>query len=288
MPSMVNNAMSMNPYVPFPAVVRRTRVESEDKTLKTIELELSPELRSQFTFVPGQFCQISVLGVGEAPFGIASSPGEDLLQFTISKAGTLTRAIHDLSVGETVALRGPLGTSYPIDKLRGKQLIVVAGGFALTTLRSLVAYALENRSVFGEITIVYGARTPGMLMYRDELARWDESGEVHVHLTIDKQADGWNGMVGFVPDALGQIYPSPRGACALVSGPAPMLRPTFQQLQELGFSPEDIYTSLEMKMKCGVGMCGRCNMGPLYVCKDGPVFSLAQLERVPTAEWKKK
>ena len=274
-----------NPYLPMPARVERTFIETTDRMIKTVELSLvQSEDRARFHFVPGQFCQISVFGKGEAPFGIASSPTETgPLRFTINKAGVVTTAIHHLEVGDAVGLRGPLGHGYPIDRFEGKNIVIVSGGFAFTTQRALVAMMIDqnNRSRFGEITVIYGARTPGLLLYRDELRTWEQRDDLKTYLTVDKRDVSWGGLEGFVPDIVAQVAPSSANACAIVCGPPIMIRLTFPRLVELGFDPEQIYTSLERRMKCGIGKCGRCNVGHLYVCKDGPVFSYDRLQSLP-------
>jgi len=274
-----------NPYLPMPARVERTFIETADRMIKTVELSLTRSKdRECFRFVPGQFCEISVFGKGEAPFGIASSPTETgPLRFTVNKAGVVTTAIHHLEIGDTVGLRGPLGHGYPLDRFEGKNIVIVSGGFAFTTQRALVAMMLDqnNRPRFGDITVIYGARTPGLLLYRDELHAWEQRDDLKTYLAVDQGDDTWGGLEGFVPDIVVQVAPNSANACAIVCGPPIMIRLTFPRLVQLGFDPEHIYTSLERRMKCGIGKCGRCNVGHLYVCKDGPVFSYARLQTLP-------
>jgi len=273
----------MNPYLPRLAKIEKIKIETEDKMLKTFELSFLDESeRKKFDFKPGQFCEISVFGKGEAPFGIASSPTEDgPIMFTVNKAGVVTTALHNLYEGDIVGLRGPLGNSYPIELFKGKNIVIVGGGFAFTTLRALTVYMLDNRGEFGEITVVYGARTPGMFLYKEELSDWERRDDLKLYLTIDKPAEGWEGKVGLVPSVLEEVAPSSEDAFAVVCGPPIMIKFTLPVLDKLGFKPEQIYTSLEMRMKCGIGKCGRGNIGHLYVCKDGPVFSYAQLRELP-------
>jgi NAD(P)H-flavin reductase len=237
-----------------------------------------------FRFIPGQFAEISISGKGEAPFGIASSPTETgLLKFSVNKAGVVTKALHNLEEGEMVGVRGPLGNAYPIEAFEKKNLVVISGGFAFTTLRSLIRYMLdrENGAGFNQLTVIYGARTPGLLLYKDELEEWGRREDVALHLTIDAPLDGWKGKVGFVPTITKEVAPSSEDAYALVCGPPIMIKFTLPVLQQLGFASERIILSLEMRMKCGIGMCGRCNIGSQYVCKDGPVFTLEQLTQLP-------
>jgi len=268
-----------NPYVPVPMRVKMARFESDDRSLKTIDLE--PVEGEIFDFMPGQFCEISILGKGEAPFGIASVPWEGILRFTINRAGLVTTAIHQLEEGDVVGVRGPLGNWYPVDLFEGKNIVIVSGGFAFTTLRSLIKYLLKNRERFGKITLVYGARRPDLLLYRDEIEEWEKSGEMDMYITIDKPVEGWEGYVGFVPQVLEQASPSPENAYLVMCGPPAMIKFTLPVIEKLGFKPETVFTSLERRMKCGIGKCGRCNIGKYYVCKDGPVFSLDQLNKLP-------
>jgi len=273
--------MPDNPYVPIPVTVQNVKVESDDRTLRTYELAFRDEAEP-FDYLPGQFCQLSILGKGEAAFGIASSPTEgDGLRFTVNRVGVVTTALHFLQPGETIGLRGPLGNHYPVQEFKGQNVLLVGGGFAFTTLRSLAVYLMANRPDYGDITIIYGARRPGLLLYRDEIAGWEKRGDVKVHLTIDQPAEGWGRAVGFVPNVTEQVAPSATDAWAVVCGPPVMIKYTLPVLTNLKFTPDRIYTSLERRMKCGVGKCGHCNIGPRYVCTDGPVFSYAELASLP-------
>ncbi len=272
-----------NPYLPIPVKVKKTFIESEDRMLKTLDLIfLNKENKENFKFMPGQFCEISLWGKGEAPFGIASSPLEkDYLRFTVNRAGVVTTALHYLKEGDELGIRGPLGNHYPIDIFKGKNVIIIGGGFAFTTLRALIKYLIAYREDFKDITIIYGARTPGMLLYKEELKEWEKRRDLKVYITVDKGNEAWQGLVGFVPRIVEKVAPGPKDAYAVICGPPIMIKFTLPKLTALGFPSEKIYTSLEMRMKCGIGMCGRCNIGKFYVCKDGPVFSLAQLESLP-------
>jgi len=272
-----------NPYLPIPVKVKRTFIESEDRMLKTLDLLfLNKEDRENFKFMPGQFCEVSIWGKGEAPFGIASSPTEkEFLRFTVNRAGVVTTALHHLKEGDELGIRGPLGNYYPVDLFKGKNIVIIGGGFAFTTLRALTKYLLACREDFKDITIIYGARTPGMLLYKEELKEWGRREDLRVYITVDKGDETWQGLVGFVPTIVEKMAPSPKEAYAVICGPPIMIKFTLPKLIALGFPSEKIYTSLEMRMKCGIGKCGRCNIGNLYVCKDGPVFNYAQLEKLP-------
>ncbi len=272
-----------NPFLPALMRVEKVVIETTDNSLKSFYLSfLREEDEEGFSYLPGQFAEISVFGKGEAPFGMASSPTEPGLRFTVNKAGTVTTALHRLEEGEIVGVRGPLGHPYPLSSLEGKNLVVVSGGFAFTTLRSLVKYILDaGREKFGNIDIIYGVRSPGLFLYKEELKEWAEREDLRLVLTIDREAEGWEGKVGLVPNVLKEVAPSSENAYALVCGPPIMLKFTLPVLQELKFPSERVILSLEKRMKCGVGMCGRCNIGPRLVCRDGPVFTLAQLAELP-------
>jgi NAD(P)H-flavin reductase len=273
-----------NPYIPVPVRVEKIRTESDDKTLRTFDLTFCRE-EDKFDFMPGQFCQLSILGKGEAPFGIASSPTEpESLKFTINRVGTVTTALHYLKEGDIIGMRGPLGNWYPVEKFKGSNVVVVGGGFAFTTLRAFTMYLLKNRKDYKDITIVYGARRPGLLLYRDELEEWEKRDDLKLHLTIDQAAEGWNKKVGFVPTIAKEVAPSPKDAWVVLCGPPIMIKYTLPVLAELGFPHDRIYTSLERRMKCGIGKCGRCNLGSKYICADGPVFSYAELKQLPQEE----
>ncbi len=275
-----------NPYLPLPVRIEQITVETEDKNLRTFKLIfLNKEDKENFTYTPGQFCEISIAGQGEIPIGIASSPTETgFLMFTVNKTGVVTRYIHNMKEGDIIGVRGPLGNWYPWEAMEGKNVIVIGGGFAFTTLRSSIVYMLhpENRNRFKDITVVYGARSPGLLLYREELAEWEKRDDINVHITVDATDDpDWQYNIGFVPTITEQKITTSEDSYALVCGPPIMIKFTQPVLEKVGFTPEQIIMSLEMRMKCGIGICGRCNIGDKYVCKDGPVFSLAQLNELP-------
>jgi NAD(P)H-flavin reductase len=300
-----------NPYLPIPVKVKRVIVESDDKTLKTIETEFVNE-GDKFSFMPGQFCELSILGKGEAPFGIASSPTEETLKFTVNRVGVVTTALHYLEEGEEIGIRGPLGNYYPIEEFKQNDVVIIGGGFAFTTLRALLVYMLENRRDYGEITVIYGVRRSGLFLYQEELEEWEKRGDLKLYRCIDWRFDdkgpikeepaeeGWepinfdspgkteikeeqNKFTAFVPQLVEAINLKP-SSYAVVCGPPIMIKLTLPVLTNLGFSSNKVYTSLERRMKCGIGKCGRCNIGPKYVCIDGPVFSLEQLNSLPKEE----
>jgi NAD(P)H-flavin reductase len=278
--------MMQNPYIPAPVEIIRIITEVDSKDIKTFRFRfLKPEDQLAFSYLPGQFAELSIFGKGESPIGIASSPTDpDYVEFTVQKAGVVTSELHSMEEGEVMGVRGPLGNSWPLDYLKGKNVVLVGGGFAFTTIRSLIKYMLDDRhrADYSKITAVYGARNPGLLLYRDELKTWEKRDDIEMFVTVDKADGNWKGREGFVPTVCQEVGPDADNAVALICGPPIMIRFTLPVFYELGFSKENIYTSLEMRMKCGIGKCGRCNVGSKYVCKDGPVFSLAELDQLTT------
>jgi NAD(P)H-flavin reductase len=276
-----------NPYLPIPVTIKKITIENEARDIKTFDLVFNVKKDTEkFKYTCGQFAEISMLGIGEAPIGIASSPmDEELVQFTVKKytTGVVTSALHNLCLGDMIGIRGPYGNGFPMKDFEGSNLVIVGGGFALTTLRSLTRYILheKNRDRFKDITILYGARSPGELIYKSELKQWEERGDINVQLTVDRGDENWKGRVGLVPNVLKEVAPSSKNSVALICGPLIMVKYTMLPIMDLGFEPEKIFFSLEMRMKCGIGKCGRCNIGPKYVCKDGPVFTYQELQGLP-------
>ena len=274
-----------NPYIPMLTKVKSLISENKVRDIKTIELEFQKkEEYKAFNYIPGQFAEISIIGKGECPIGIASSPTEEgTIKFTIKKMGTVTSAFHNSDVGDTIGVRGPLGNGWPMEELKGKNIVVIGGGFAFSTLRSLVLYVLDekNRRDYGDITVIYGNRDSGEVLYRDVLEEWEKRKDIEIVLTIDREEEGWTRKVGFVAAIVKEVAPSPNNAVAIICGPPIMIRTAVDELVKIGWKDEHILNSLEMRMKCGIGKCGRCNIGEKFVCIDGPVFSLAELKKMP-------
>jgi len=277
--------MARNPYLPYSARIDEVVVENEARDIKTFRLVFEdPSSAAEFRYLPGQFAELSLPGVGEAPFGIASSPTEaDYLLFTIKRMGLFTAELHSLEAGTDIGVRGPMGKPFPWDQMAGKNLLIVGGGFAFTTLRAAIKYILDpaNRTQFGSVLVIYGARVPGELMYKEALAEWQARDDIDVHLTVDKADKSWTQHEGVVTTVLQGLKPSPENTLALVCGPPIMIRFALLSLGSLGFADDAIVLSLEMRMKCGIGKCGRCNIGSKYVCKDGPVFTYQELRALP-------
>jgi len=275
-----------NPYLPYPVRIDKITTETEDRNLKTFRFTfINPEDEERFSYIPGQFAELSIAGKGEIPIGIASSPTEKgYVTFTANKVGVVTTHLHNMKEGDIMGIRGPLGNWYPWEEMEGGNVVIIGGGFAFTTLRSSIVYMLhpDNRPKFKDIIVVYGARNPGMLLYKDELAQWEQRDDMEMHITVDATDDpDWKYNVGFVPAITEQKITCADDAIAIVCGPPIVIKLMQPVLQKLKFSPERIILSLEKRMKCGIGICGRCNLGEKYVCKDGPVFSMAQLNELP-------
>jgi NAD(P)H-flavin reductase len=259
--------------------------ENKVNDIKTIELEFKHEEDyKKFDYIPGQFAEISLIGKGECPIGIASSPTEEgTIKFTIKKMGTVTSGFHNSEVGDTVGVRGPCGNGWPVEDIKSKNIVVIGGGFAFSTLRSLIIYLLDDkyRAEYGNITVIYGNRDSGEVLYQDLLEEWDKRDDINVVLTIDREEEGWTRKVGFVAAIVKEVAPPPDKSIAVVCGPPIMIRTAVAELVNIGWKDDQILNSLEMRMKCGIGKCGRCNIGNKYVCVDGPVFSLAELKKMP-------
>jgi len=274
-----------NLYLPQRMEIIKIIPETGDT--KSFHLQfLDSSVQERFSFLSGQFGEYSVLGEGEATFCISSSPTRPgHLEFSVKRVGRVTEALHQLNPGDLIGFRGPYGNSFPLDRMKGKDLLFVGGGIGLAPLRSLIQNVLDRRLDFGEITILYGARTPRDLCFKYDLESWGANPTVKMVTTVDAADEGWKGKVGLVHVVLQEMAPSPQKTVAVTCGPPIMIRYTLRALEKLGFTPPQIWTTLEMKMKCGVGKCGRCNIGPLYVCKDGPVFSLEEIRSFVSDEF---
>jgi len=274
--------------VPVDYLPDRMRIESitqETPDIKTFRLTFcDAEKNEAFTYRPGQFGLYSVFGAGEATFCIASSPTrKGYIECSVKCAGKVTGELHQCNEGDMIGFRGPYGNWFPVDEMQGKNLLFVGGGIGLAPLRSVIWNCLDCRDQFGDVFILYGARTVSDLVYKHELETWREMDDVRTLYTVDPggETPEWNGEVGFVPTVLENATPSPENTVVITCGPPIMIKFVLTSLMKLGFSMDTAYTTLENRMKCGIGKCGRCNVGSVYVCKDGPVFRCADLQSLP-------
>ena len=267
--------------IPYAGVV--TKITDQTPDVKTFRVE-APEGGKLFEHLPGQCAMLSVPGISEAMISITSSPtNKEYMEFSVKKCGCLTEWLHAMEEGQMITVRGPYGRHFPVDdELAGKNLVFVAGGIGLAPLRSVINYVRDNRDKYGRVDIIYGSRSKEDLVYYDEIvSEWMNEPDFHVHLTIDREQEGWDGHVGFVPTYVKELEFKPENTCVLICGPPIMIKFTLPGLIELGFDKTQIFTTMELRMKCGVGKCGRCNIGNKYVCKDGPVFRFDQLDELP-------
>jgi sulfhydrogenase subunit gamma (sulfur reductase) len=275
-----------NPYIPYRVNILDAWYEAPgDRCIKTFKVTFDDEkVWDTWSHRPGQCAMVGIPGIGESMFCISSSPTEKgFLRFSIMKTGKNTSALHELEAGDSFYIRGPLGNTFPLDEWKGKNIVTVGGGIGQAPLRPVIQWVRDNRADFGELELIYGARTSADHCFKDEFEEMGGSGECEVHLSVDVEEEKWPHFVGFVPTLLMEVAPKPDNAIAVTCGPPIMIKFVLENLEKLGFAPEQIYTTLENRMKCGIGKCGRCNVGNLYVCKDGPVFSYATLKTIPEA-----
>ncbi len=275
-----NPGFMRDTLIPQVGIITDIRTETPD--VKTFRVE-APQGGKLFEHMPGQCAMVCAPGISEAMFSITSSPTNKAYQeFSIKRCGDLTDHLHSLQPGDEITVRGPYGNHFPVETaLKGKNLLFIAGGIGLAPLRSVINYVLDNRENYGTVDILYGSRSADDLVQRKEIEEvWSVAPGVNVHLTIDREQEGWDGHVGFVPAYLKELNFS-TDKVALLCGPPIMIKFCLQALLEMGFSKEQVFTTLELRMKCGVGKCGRCNIGTKYVCKDGPVFRFDEIDQLP-------
>jgi sulfhydrogenase subunit gamma (sulfur reductase) len=270
-------------YMPSPAKIAAVRALSAADKLFTIELPWGQSLGHQ----PGQFVEVSVLGVGEAPISISSSPSRSngTFELCVRRVGDVTNALHGLEAGATIGVRGPYGHGFPLEKMVGKDLLLAIGGLGMAPARSLINQVLDStgRSAFGRVIILYGAKRPDELLFLDELDAWARWADVELHLTVDRPENSWAGHVGVITSLFRLVTVNPRNTVAATIGPPAMYRFVLIELLGKGIPEGQIYLSLERRMKCGVGKCGHCQVGHLYCCQHGPVFSYAQVKSIDEA-----
>jgi len=264
-----------NPYSPVKSVLEE--VIPETGNIKTFVMKPAEPL----PFLAGQFVEVTVPGLGEAPFTPSSSPSQkQRLEVTVMRAGKVTSALHELRTETILGVRGPYGKPYPLDEYEGKVVLLLGGGVGLAPLRSLLFALLEERSRFERIVLCYGARTPDDLLYKKQLGEWGNGSGIEMHLAVDRADGEWQGKVGVVTTTLDDVELDTANAVSVVCGPPVMMKFGTLALVQKGFPPEKIYLSMERNMSCGVGKCGHCRVGSHYVCRDGPVFTFAQLKDI--------
>jgi sulfhydrogenase subunit gamma (sulfur reductase) len=268
-----------NPMLPyFGKLVEVKDIATEIKLFRVEMLNGGGEAFQDYK--PGQFAFVSAFGVGEAPFGIANipQPGSTILDFAVNRLGSVTTELHELGVGDMVGVRGPMGNGFPMEKFKGKNLVVIGGGIGGAPLRPVIQAVMANRQDYGFFQILWAARNPSLLVFTDEYDTWRATPDTELHLTVDQGDSAWDHNVGLITQLLEQVAPSPRNAITITCGPPIMIYFVNQVLvDKLGFKPEQNYVTLEARMHCGIGKCGRCNLGDKLICVDGPVFSMAEV-----------
>jgi NAD(P)H-flavin reductase len=268
---MSNNGA--NPMKPYPGKLAEVRDLATGIKLFRVELT---DREGQVAFAdyrPGQFAFLSAFGAGEAAFGIAGTPARGpILDFAVQALGHVTDTLHGLEAGDPVGVRGPMGNWFPMEDLRDRNVVILAGGMGGAPLRPVIQTILDNREDYGHLTILWAARNPGMLIFTDELEGWRNAWATDLHVTVDQGDEDWTGNVGLITQLLEKVNPSPQDAVTVTCGPPIMIHFVFMTLRKLGFTGEQMLTTLEARMHCGIGKCGRCNMGEKFICVDGPVF----------------
>jgi NAD(P)H-flavin reductase len=260
--------IGLNPMLPQTFRVRRVRRETPDTF--TLEIEAANGDRT-FSFAPGQFNMLYAFGVGEIAISISADPDDKLLTHTTRVVGTVTKALGKLRAGDTLGVRGPFGSNWPVEQVTGHDVVVVAGGIGLAPLRGALEHLLRQRKQFGRLVLLFGVRTPEDVLYRRDLERWKNEG-LQIYLTVDRATGSWGGHVGVVTSLISHAPFDPVTAVAMICGPEIMMRYTVLELQKRGLAEERIFLSMERNMKCAIGFCGHCQFGPEFICKDGPVF----------------
>ena len=271
------NGNGHNPMVPY--LGRLVEVKDLAAEIKLFSVGLLNGGSEAFAdYQPGQFAFLSAFGVGEAPFGIASTTERgDVLEFAVQRLGGVTTGLHELGSGDILGVRGPLGNHFPLEAFLGKNLILLGGGIGGAPLRPVIHSVLDHRNDFGHFTILWAARHPSLLVFTDEYDEWRAAPDTQLHLTVDQPDQVWDHNVGLITELLEKVAPAPENAVAITCGPPVMIYYVNKLLGKLGFTPEQCYVTLEARMHCGLGKCGRCNLGEKLVCVDGPVFSMAEV-----------
>jgi len=269
--------MTENPMVPH--LGKLVQVKDLASEIKLFRVEMLNGGGDAFRdFKPGQFAFVSAFGLGEAPFGVANTPQRGpYVDFAISRLGSVTTGLHQMGEGDLVGVRGPLGNWFPMDQFKGKNLVVLGGGIGGAPLRPVIQHVLDNRSDYGRLTILWAARHPSLLVFTDEYEEWRKAADTEVHVTVDNADEGWKDNVGLITQLLEKLAPSPHNTVSITCGPPIMIYYVTRMLAEMGFAPRDNYVTLEARMHCGLGKCGRCNIGEKLICVDGPVFHMQEI-----------
>ena len=260
--------------------VEVTRIRKETHDTYTLHLRSENGHGAKlFPFTPGQFNMVYAFGVGEVPISISGDPADpSSLVHTIRAVGAVTKSMSRLRAGDVVGIRGPFGRSWPVEHAAGHDVVIVAGGIGLAPLRPAIYHILNNREKFGKVVVLYGSRSPDDILYKRELEHWRSRFDLDVHITVDRATMGWRGDVGVVTTLIAKAPFDPRNTAAMICGPEVMIRFTVQEFIRKGVAPGEIFLSMERNMKCGIGLCGHCQYGPVFICKDGPVFSLESVK----------
>lgn len=261
---------AFHPMAPSPFRVQKVRRETRDTF--TLELQ-SANGAARPPFLAGQFNMLYVFGVGEVPMSITGDPGDpDTIVHTTRSVGAVTRAVCKLKRGDVVGVRGPFGTPWPVEDAAGKDVIIVAGGIGLAPLRPVIYQILSDRAKYGKVVLIYGTRTPADILFQNELAKWRSRLDFRAEVTVDRAPAAWRGPVGVVTTLIPKVSFDPQRSVAMVCGPEVMMRYVVRELEDRGVEKERVYISMERNMKCAVGFCGHCQLGPAFICKQGPVF----------------
>jgi sulfhydrogenase subunit gamma (sulfur reductase) len=279
--SILATAREESVYLPVMARLLKVEQMTELEKLFTLQLPGGRSLGNE----PGQFVEASLMGIGEAPISISSSPSRSngTFELCIRRVGDLTSALHKLEPGDVIGVRGPFGSGFPIGRMRGKDILFAAGGLGLAPLRSLINQVLDERGAFGRVIILYGTKNPNEILFKNELGEWANRDDVEFHMTVDRADGDWTGNVGVITTLFPKVTINPRNTVAATCGPPIMYRFVLMELLGKGIPETQIYLSLERRMKCGVGKCGHCMINDLYCCKDGPVFTYSQIKGLEEA-----
>ncbi len=271
-------------YMPMETKV--VKITDEAPGIKTFRLEFVRERdRKKFDFLPGQLAQFSLMGVGEAAFSMCSSPDKKYIEISVRNVGNVTSAMFGLVKGDTIGVRGPYGRGFPLSEIKGKNVVIVAGGIGFPPLASAMEYMTKNREDYGRIWLVYGVKEVDDLIYSKRMEKWADAGRVEIIQTVEKGCTAWDGCVGMVTQQVKKLKIKPEQTVGLSCGPPVMLKFVSHEMQALGIDADDIHLSMERMMQCGIGKCGHCNIGDKYVCRDGPVFTLYELRLMQEDVW---